>query len=230
MDVEDLIKSKLREAFNNLIQRQSELTLEDIEPEIINQACKFIIENHKEEINSVHDINLISSVVNDNLKFLPIAKQFVDFGSENFPDYYTEMHQNVALSAICSNISWKGMWAHLRNYFQKKHGYSIDTVESKPTIFYSTSLSRFENDVKVNTSVVERNINVNYFNDRNEMIVSIEPTLSTKKGKLHSKDNNTLIYHGLDPDYIFYIKLDRYDEIEEFILELPNSKLKLVYS
>ena len=78
-------------------------------------------------------------------------------------------------------------------------------------------------------SEVERNVNLNFFNNQSEVIVSIEPTLSAKKGFLISNNNNTLIYNGADPDYRFIIKLDKYDEVEEFVLELPNRALKLCY-
>ena len=70
---------------------------------------------------------------------------------------------NAAFIAIYQNISWAGMWDFLRDYFQKKHGESIDSIVGEPLIFYSQKHKRFENGVLISTSKVERNINLNFF-------------------------------------------------------------------
>lgn len=222
-------KNILGKGLQNIQNRQGRLTIQDVEAEVINQACRYIIQNYSAQIESVHDINQIGSVIMNNTQFQPIALKFVDAASEFFPNDYGEDERKAAFSGIYSNISWAGMWDFLRDYFQKKHGEAIDDVESEPMIFYSKKHKRYEHGVQVSESEVERNVNLNFFNNQSEVIVSIEPTLSAKKGFLISNNNNTLIYNGADPDYRFIIKLDKYDEVEEFVLELPNRALKLCY-
>lgn len=222
-------KNILGKGLQNIQNREGQLTLQDVEGEAINQACRYIIQNYSDQIESVHDINQIGSVIMNNAQFQPIALKFIDAATELFPNDYGDDERKAAFSGIYSNISWAGMWDFLRDYFQKKHGEAIDDVESEPMIFYSKKHKRYENGSQVSESEVERNVNLNFFNNQSEVIVSIEPTLSAKKGFLISNTNNTLIYNGADPDYRFIIRHDKYDEVEEFVLELPNRALKLCY-
>lgn len=219
----------LGKGLQNIQERQGFLSLQDVEAEVINQACKYIIQNFSNQVNAVHDINKIGTVIMGNMKFQPIALVFVDAASTIFPNEYGEKERTAAFQCIYSNISWAGMWDFLRDYFQKKHGVQIDNVKSEPMIFYSQRHTRFERGIQVSESVVERNVNINFFNGQSEIIVSIEPTLSAKKAYLFSNSNNILVYNGADPDYRFTLKLDKFDEVEEFILELPNRALKLCY-
>lgn len=227
----DKIKAKniLEKGLKNIQNREGQLTLQDVEAEVINQACRYLIQNYSEQIESVHDINQIGSVFMNNTQFQPIALMFVDAASEIFPNDFGNDERKAAFGGIYSNISWAGMWDFLRDYFQKRHGEAIDNVKSDPMIFYSKKHKRYENGVQVSETEVERNVNLNFFNGQSEVIVSIEPTLSAKKGFLISNNNNTLIYNGADPDYRFTIKFDKYDEVEEFVLELPNRAIKLYY-
>ena len=70
---------------------------------------------------------------------------------------------------------------------------------------------------------------LNFIDDNQELIVSIEPSLSPKKSHLISNSDNILKYKGYDPDYLFTVKLDDFDEVEQFTLEMPNRNLKIVY-
>ncbi|WP_430932188.1 hypothetical protein [Saccharicrinis sp. 156] len=229
MNLNQKASNVLSESFSNLQKRQGNFTTEEIEAEVINQACKYIIENHREDLKSVHDINQINSVIMKNMTFQPYALSFINAASKLFPHQYGEAERKAAFNSIYSNISWAEMWDYLRDYFLKKHGTAIDNVTSEPCIFYSQRHERFEQGFKVSESDVERNVNVNFFNDRSEVIISIEPTLSAKKAHLVSSQNGVLNYTGADPDYLFELHLDTYDEIEHFILELPNRHLKIHY-
>lgn len=228
MDKNDA-KIILRSGLQNIQDREGKLTIQDIETEVINQACKYILQKYSDQIKSVHDINQINSVILENTKFQPIALMFIDAASDIFPNDYGDDERKAAFNGIFLNISWAGMWDFLRNYFQRKHGESIDETKSEPMIFYSQKHIRFENGVQTSESKVERNINLNFTKEQAEVIVSIEPTLSAKKAYLISNNNNIRIYKGADPDYRFTIKFDKFEEVQEFILELPNRSLRLCY-
>jgi len=118
----------------------------------------------------------------------------------------------------------------LRDYFQKKHGIAIDSIKAEPLIFYSTRHTRFENNEIVSEDDVERNININFFNKKEKIIVSIEPTLSAKTAFVSGKNDKIWTYVGEDPDYKFIIHLDKFEEVDKFVLELPNRNLKIIYT
>ena len=109
----------LSRGFQNIQNREGRLTLQDVEAEVINQACRYIIENFSNQIEAVHDINRIGTVIVGNTKFQPIALMFVDGATEIFPNDYGSEERKAAFSGIYSNISWAGMWDFLRDYFQK---------------------------------------------------------------------------------------------------------------
>lgn len=224
------IKEVLRSSLGNLTHRQGGLTLQDFETEIIYQASKFLIKNFRDDLKTVHDINLINTVLPDNKKFQQIIKIFIEAGTEMLPEQYTNEHQEAAYNAIYMNISWSGMWDHLRDYFQKKHGIAIDSIKAEPLIFYSIKHTRFENNEVVSQDDVERNININFFNEKEKIIVSIEPTLSAKTAFISEKNDKAWTYIGEDPDYKFIIYLDKFEEVDKFILELPNRNLKIIYT
>ena len=121
------------------------------------------------------------------------------------------------------------MWDFLRDYFQKNHGVQIDEVETTPLIFYSTKHKRYENGNLVSESEVERTINLSFIDDKEELIVSIEPSLSPKKSHQISNNGNEIKFKGYDPDYMFIVRLDDFDEVEQFTLEMPNRNLKIIY-
>lgn len=167
--------------------------------------------------------------INATQDFIPISKAFTDGAMELFPQHYTEREAIVATMGIQQNIAWEGMWDYLRDWFQKNHGIQIDSVETTPLIFYSTRHKRYENGNLVSESEIERTINLNFVNNKEEIVVSVEPTLSPKKGYVVSKSNTQFQYKGYDPDYLFTVNLDSFEEVETFILEMPNRNLKIVY-
>lgn len=203
-------KQILAKSINNLQNRRGQITLEDVEAEVINNACLAILKNN--EIHKATEYASIFSTAASNL----ISK-------------YSQREISNALMGIPQNVQWDGMWDFLRDYFQKNHGIQIDNVEATPTIFYSTKHIRYENGSLITESEVERTININFINDKKEIVVSIEPSLSPKKGYVISKNQSQMQFKGFDPDYLFTVIFDSFDEVETFILEMPNRALKMIY-
>lgn len=208
----DIQKAKgiLSQSITNLQSRRGQITIADVEAEVINNACLSILKN-KDIANSMSYANL-----------------FTKAASELIPQY-SERESTSAMIGIPQNVQWEGMWDFLRNYFQKNHGIQIDNVETTPSIFYSTKHKRYENGVLSSESEVERTINISFINEKKEIVVSIEPALSPKKGYIISKNQNQMQFKGFDPDYLFTVTFDTFDEVETFVLEMPNRGLKIVY-
>lgn len=213
---------------NSLIAKHSKITTSDIEADVINVACKFILENFGDDIVSNHNINEIHPYIQQNMKFQPLAQIFTELAKEIYSGNYTNREANAGQLAIIQNISWGGMWDFLRDYFAKKHNIQIDNSQSDTTVFYSVRHERFENNQLTSKSEVERIVRINSQNEK-EIIVSIEPSLSAKKAKLIDKSNNKYKYKGFDEDYMFVVTKDKFDEITEFELHMPNRKLRIVY-
>ncbi|WKZ58829.1 MAG: hypothetical protein QY309_13230 [Cyclobacteriaceae bacterium] len=209
MDV-NTAKQILLRSIVNLQKRRGQLTVPDIETEVINNACLAVLQNG-DLANSIH-----------------YAAAFAQAARELIPEY-GESEATFALVGVPQNILWEGMWDHLRDYFQKHHGIQIDNVPTNAIVFYSTSHKRFEKGNLVADTPADRTININLIDDKKEIVVSIEPTLSPKKGYLISSKSNLLQYKGYDPDYLFTLQMDGLQEIEQFTLEMPNRSLKIIY-
>ena len=223
-------KQILAQSISNLQERRGSVTSADLETEVINNACLIILKNQKDKMRQGKSIeDMFLGALNSTQDFIPITQAFTEGAMELFPQNYTEREAIVATMGIQQNVAWEGMWDFLRDYFQKNHGIQIDDVETIPLIFYSTKHERYENGNLASTSEVERTINLNFIENKEEIIVSVEPSLSPKKGYIVSKNEKQLIYKGYDPDYLFTVNLDSMEEVETFILEMPNRNLKIIY-
>ena len=227
-------KDKAREILikhvSNLQSRRNQIFTEDLEAEVINTACLEILKKRKEKTSDSKSIRaLFGAILSSTNDLMPIAKSFTDAATELFPQNYSQREAASALLGISNNVMWEGMWDFLRDYYQKNHGWSIDDVQTDTIIFYSTRHQRFENGTLTSQSEVERTININKVEDSKEIIVSIEPSLSPKKGFLKEASGNKEIYNGYDPDFRFHIYYDEFREIERFILERTDRNLKLHY-
>lgn len=223
-------KKHLIQSISNLQQRRGNLTVADLEAEVINNTCLFVLKNQKEKMRQGKTIEeMFLGALNSTQDFIPITSAFTEAAMELFPGQYTEQHAMIATMGVQQNVAWEGMWDFLRDYFQKNHGIQIDDTKTESAIFYSTKHKRYENGVLVSESEVERTINLSFIDDNQELIVSIEPSLSTKKSHLIFNNETILKYKGYDPDYLFTIKLDNFDEVEQFTLEMPNRRLKIIY-
>jgi hypothetical protein len=195
----------------NLQQRKGQLTVDQVAAEVINLSCLEILKNNRHKDSQ--DITL---------KYVNAARRLV-------PEY-GEREGMHALMGVPMNVQWDGMWEFLRNYFMSNHGFDIDgdnTAETK--IFYSTRHKRYESDQLVNDSEADRTIDLLLTENRKVLLVNIQPTLHAKKGYLTSRLDDRLIYTGSDPDYRFTIVLDEIEEVNKFILEMPNRSLRLEY-
>lgn len=226
----DNAKQILGQSISNLHQRRGSLNSNDLEAEVINNACLYILKNQKDKMREGNTIEaMFTGALNATQDSLPIAKAFTDGAMELFPEHYSIKEATVATMGIQQNVSWGGMWDFLRDYFQKNHGIQIDEVEAEPIIFYSNKHKRYENNSLVSESEVERTINLNFVNNKEVLIVGIAPSLSPKKSYKLENNGNRVTYKGEDPDYLFTITYDDFDEVEQFTLEMPKRGLKIVY-
>jgi hypothetical protein len=222
-------KQLLQESITNLQNRRDQITMADFEAEVINNACLYILKNQKDKMRKGDTIeSMFMGALDAYQDFLPIAKAFTDGAMEVFPGY-TIKEAMAATMGIQQNLTWDGMWDFLRDYFQKNHGIEIDDVETISSIFYSNKHKRYENGILTSESDVERTINLNFINDKEELLVSIAPSLSPKKSYRISSSSYSPQYKGYDPDYLFSIAYDRNSEIISFTLEMPNRSLKIIY-
>lgn len=228
MDI-NLAKSILADSLTNLEKRRGGLTVADLEAEVINNACLYFLKQQKESTSGASSIEeMFMGALNSTQNLLPIAKAFTDAARQLFPDNYTERNSIIAITGIQQNVAWEGMWDFLRDYFEANHGRKIDNVETNTSIFYSNRHQRFEHNSMVSESVVERTININFV-EENDVIVGIAPSLSPKKAYLVSGNEKTKQYKGYDPDYLFTINFDEYEEVCKFTLEMPNRGLRIEY-
>lgn len=223
-------KQILAKSITNLQKRRSNLTTADLETEIINNACLEILKKRKEKLeHSISIEDMLLNAFNSLDDTSSVSNAFTEAALDLFPNNYTEDLAIINSMGIEQNVAWDGMWDFLRDYFQKNHGFQIDNTEAASTIFYSTKHKRYENGAFTQESAVERTINISFINNKKEIIVSIEPSLSPKKGYEISKSKTQIQYKGYDEDYCFTIIFDKFDEVETFTLEMTNRKLKIVY-
>jgi len=229
MDKKSAIKL-LNDSIVDLERRRGKITVSDIETEVNYITCLAFLRHTKEAAKNSGTLEeMFSDILNAHTDFPEYIRLFTEAGMELFPEHFTERQAVVMSFLIQQNLAWEGMWDYLRDYFKKNHGIEIDEVRSTETVLYSTRHQRFENNFLVSESEVARTININLIDDKKEILVSIEPTLSPKKGYLADHYGSEFQYNGTDPDYKFRVFFDDFDEIEKFILEMPNRNLTIIY-
>jgi hypothetical protein len=209
----DSAKIILAKSLENLHKRKGGITIENVDAEVINLACYEILKNRR-----------TGKIVNESL----IAEAFTSAGQELIKEYTSE-RATIGSFGILQNVEWEGMWDFLRNYFNKNHALSIDGIELENVTFYSTIHRRYEHNELVTESQAERVVNLVFTNNRKEVLISVEPTLSAKAANLTSTNSNISIYNGTDPDYRFTIEFDQFSEISQFTMELLPRELKIIY-
>lgn len=227
---ENYALSILEDGFQNLINRKGSINIDDMEAEVNFQCCRYILENYGEKVQSVPDVNNINNVVSHNVaNFNTIIADFLRAGNQMFSEHWQVDKDGIFIHMIAANLSWAGMWDYLTTYFMREHGEDIDDSKKESLIFYSQKHYRFENNIFVSEAVVERNVNITFFNDGEYVMISVEPTLSSKKAYLQSRSGNLLTFRGEDIDYKFILELDAYAEVEKFTLEVLSRRIKLEY-
>jgi hypothetical protein len=222
--------SILRDSLTNLQQRRGQVTLADLEAEVINNVCLAILRKEKQAQQNKKSIEELFSVALSSIQLVvPYTQAFTE-AAALLSDKYRDREATMAIFGVQQNIAWEGMWDYLREYFQKNHGIQIDSEATSAHTFYSLVHRRYENGSLTAESKVERTINFSFIgNDHEEVLVSIEPTLSPKKGYLIEKSSSFKKYKGYDPDYLFTIHFGDFDEVERFILEMPKRLLMIEY-
>ena len=205
----DEAKKILTNSISNLHSYRGSITNQDIDAEVINNVCLIILRKRREKPNhkdSLGDLltNLLA-IEND----IPILiKAFTDAAIELFPDYFGVRNVLAVYLGVPNNLSWEGMWDFLADYFRSNHGVEINEVTTSITkVFSSIRHERFENNILVSESEVDRVININFDNEDN-ILVSIAPSLSPKKAALKSESENKKTYIGFDTDYSFIIDFE----------------------
>jgi hypothetical protein len=199
---------------NTYIQRNGDkLTQQDIEPLIMNLAYLEVLKSKKlgQNINEWDTLNGFSEIANQFIPSLNFQPQALLFGYQ-------------------ATIQWDGLWDFLQDYFGKKLGWNIDeNDEVDVERFDSSSHTREENGQFISRSEVKRKIELMFKEDKKSLLVRISESLSDKKANLESKVGNRSIYRGTDPDYRFTIIYDRFDTIEEFVLDVLPRSLRIIY-
>ncbi len=229
MDIETA-KQILIKSVTNLNTRRGSVNGQDLQAEVINNACYYYLKNQKEQSSKARSIeDMFIGILKGTEELLPTTKAFTEAAMELFPNNYGVAEAMNATFGIQQNVAWDGMWEFLIDYFQKNHGIQIDEGNYDTAIFYSTKHKRFENDELTSESEIERTIRLNFSKDKNEIVVSIEPSLSPKKAYIKNIKSNKYIYEGVDPDYVFNVFFGDFGEVTKFTLKMPNRNLKIVY-
>lgn len=203
----------LANSLQNIHKRTGQLTIANVEAEVINHSCFQILQCRRNGV-MVDEMAIIDS-------FNQAALQLIE--------EFDEGKTLATTMGVHANLAWEGMWDFLRNYFQKTHGVSIDEAQSENQTYYSNKHARYENGTFVSESEVQRIVNLTFTNDRHEIMVTIEPALSPKTGIILTRESNKCIYNGTDPDYRFDIEFDEFDEVSLFTLYLVDRGVKIIY-
>lgn len=210
----------LNSSLQNLQDRSGQITTDDLEAEVINLACL--------EVLRLERAGNLSAGQKQR-----IADAFARAGQRITPHYSESFAANARL-AVQQNTTWPGMWDFLKGYFKTKHGRDIDGASSQVVTFVSTRHERYEGGRFVTESKVDRRIEIQFTDDRERVLVAIEPTLTPKQAYLVSADGGEFCFRGADPDYRFTAytgggELFNGAKIQRFKLDLIPRQLQIRY-
>lgn len=206
-------KKEILENYKLYISRtgRNGMTQDELAPLILNLAYLHIL-RERQKGYYVNEITIFREYLNSAMEIF-----------ERMED------QSATLPGFIATLQWDGLWDFLANYFQNNLGLSIDNVEREVVRFDSFRHIRYENDLFISESEVERKISITFINSKETCQVEISPSLSPKQANLRSVNGNTHSYIGSDPDYLFVINYDQFDNIEKFSLTLTNRNVRIDY-
>ncbi len=219
-EAKDIIKLSVE----NLIRRKGQILGEQLEAEIINSACLYILKKYSQNIKQVAQTDLIMNYLQDNLSFQPIAKCFTQAALQLFPNNYNSDLAEYANITIIQNITWSGMYDFLKKYYNDNHGREIDDNATNKIIFISSRHTRHENGI-ISSSIIHRRIELTFSNEGKKLFIEIIPTISPKTAYLVYDTTNKRKYKGDDPDFEFILNINSKLEIEEITMYRLDKKV-----
>jgi hypothetical protein len=161
-----------------------------------------------------------------------IFNDYTDAAINVIPEYINEVN-NPMYSAMyfgfAATAEWDGLWNFLRDYFDSKLGIRIDDQERKVLRFDSSYHERYEAKKFISKSDVDRKVLINLSTDFKNAQISVSETLSNKEANLISKNENIYIYLGTDPDFMFKLYLDSYNNVEQFSIIRIDRNIEIIY-
>lgn len=88
-------KQHLTKSISNLKQRRGNLTVADLEAEVINNTCLFVLKNQKDKMRQGKTIEeMFLGALNSTQDFIPITSAFTEAAMELFPGQYGTTRHN----------------------------------------------------------------------------------------------------------------------------------------
>jgi len=222
-------KEILNKSINDLKHRGTNIDTTTIETEVIYNACLAFLKMQNKLTAGVSDTNSLYLKVKESFDYFEgNADAFVHAALELYPQYYGNTEASAAYMGIKVNIGWDGMWDHLRTYFKNKHNIDIDSKSIETKVFHSTYHQRYENDEYVGRFDADRKISVDFVSNK-DILLTIEGSLTPKKGYLASQGENKKVYKSLKEDYTFVLEFNDKNEIEGLSLLLKKRRLQIDY-
>ncbi len=224
------VKQQLTRSINRLREKKGTISLSDIEAEVINNACLYYLENINK--NNKKNTGLLDYLFGKKHKTQDansVANMFTEAAMELFPNQYSKEQQLIANFGIINNVEWSGMWDFLRDYFQNNHGVAIDNLNNNSQVFHSSSHSRYESNKLVSKHEISRTITIRKSDNKEEWLISIHPSLTTKKSRLIDSNDDYKSFICPDMDYKFKATYGRDKDIVQFELHMTDRNVRIVY-
>jgi hypothetical protein len=220
----------LAQSITNLERRNGSVTQGDLEAEVINNACLAIIKNQNKKIGNGKSIrDILVGALNSTDDYYPIANAFINAAKDLLPEYFSDEEETDVMTGIEQNIAWEGMWDFLVTYFRTKHGIKIDEGETSVVIFFSERQQKFEDGFLTEDTKTDKTIYLKFDVKKEKLTVSIDPGPSEFEALLIDTDDETFRYRGKQNNYIISVNFDDYDEVESFVLDMPEQNTEIIY-
>ncbi len=217
-------------SITNLEKRNEGVTQGDIHAEIINNACLAIIRNQNEKIGKGSSFrDMLMGAINSTQDHKSIANAFIEAARELLPEYFDEDDEMIVIRGIEQNLEWGGIWKFLIGYFRENHGINIDKGETTPVLFFSTREEKYEDGILISDTEVNKTVSLNFSENFEELLVSIEKELPPQNAVLIAREENVLQYRNDNLNYTFTVTYDDYEEVETFRFEKDTEHTETIY-